>query len=205
MIENGPLLDIRWDRTARRAVLCCVAVLAAAWSGVTVDYVRQHLAFAAGERREAPPAPAARMEPDTLLLPSLGIAAPLQYVAHADERAFQEALQRGVVHYPGTALPGRPGNAYYFGHSSDYAWTAGEYKTVFALLPQIARGDEIVVSDAAGTPFRYHVVEKKVVSPKDLSVLDQGDGGTPLLTLQTSYPLGTALRRYIVVAELAAD
>src|SRR5438552_3712454 len=63
--------------------------------------------------------------PNLLLIPSLGIKAPVGYPEKTDENEFQNFLQNGVVHYPGTALPGQPGNVYIFGHSSDYIWSKG--------------------------------------------------------------------------------
>ena len=144
-------------------------------------------------------------EPNTLTIRDLGIVAPVIYINEKTETAYQAALQQGVVHYPGTAQPGEFGNAYIFGHSSDYAWAPGNYKTVFAKLPQIKAGTEIRVTDASGAMFRYKVIETKVVWPRDLSVLDQYNYERKMLTLQTSYPLGTALQRFIVVAELQED
>lgn len=141
-------------------------------------------------------------EPNRVIIAHLGIDAPLIYIDEHGEAAYQDALQHGVVHYPGTALPGQAGNVYIFAHSSDLAWAKGEYKTVFAKLPQMNNGDEIVLTGQDGVIYRYTVIERKVVGPKDLSVLDQGDGSRSLLSLQTSYPLGTALQRYIVIGEL---
>lgn len=141
-------------------------------------------------------------EPDLLEIPSLGISAPIVYVDKKDEAVYQAALKRGVVHFPGTALPGELGNAYIFGHSSDYAWNRSPYRAIFALLTEIKTGDEIRASDARGRIFVYRVTGTKVVSPKDLGVLDQQGNSKKILTLQTSYPLGTALRRFIVTAEL---
>ncbi len=138
-----------------------------------------------------------------LAIPRLGIDAPIVESAARSEEAFQRALQNGVVHFPDTALPGQPGNAYFFGHSSDYLWSAGAYKTVFAKLPSVRIGDEIEVTDASGTPYLYIVTGTKIVTPKDLSVLSQGDGVKKILTLQTSYPVGTAFKRFIVIAELS--
>jgi sortase A len=142
------------------------------------------------------------MEPNLLVIESLNIKVPIIYVEGKTEKIYQEALKNGVVHYPGTANIGELGNAYIFGHSSDYVWSKGEYKTIFALLPKIKTGDEIVASNQAGEKFIYKVIETKVIGPKDLSVLDQQQNKRRLLTLQTSYPLGTALKRFIVVAEL---
>ncbi len=141
-------------------------------------------------------------EPDHLWIDSLNISAPLKYVDEAKESVFQAALKDGVVHFPGTALPGQLGNAYYFGHSSDYPWSGGHYKTVFALLPKISTGAEIRITDSQGNLFTYVVTETKVVAPSDVSVLDQGNNQKKILSIQTSYPVGTALRRFVAIAEL---
>ena len=137
-----------------------------------------------------------------LAIPSLNLNVPLVYVDGTDEVTVQKGLENGVVHYLNTAMPGQFGNAYYFGHSSDYAFKKGKYKTVFAILPKIEVGAKIFVTDNTGKQFTYIVKEGKVVEAKDVSVLSQGDKTQKLLTLQTSWPLGTALKRYVVVAEL---
>ena len=142
------------------------------------------------------------IEPNLLIVEALAIRVPIQYVAVVDENKFQQALANGVVHYPGTAQVGEVGNAYIFGHSSDFPWKAGSYKTVFATLPKIKLGDQIVVSDRIGKKFIYEVKEAKIVSKDDLSVLDQRDYEKSWLTLQTSWPVGTALKRFVAVAEL---
>jgi LPXTG-site transpeptidase (sortase) family protein len=146
-----------------------------------------------------------RLEPDLLRIDRMGIAAPIQYVATSTEAVFQEALMDGVVHYPGTALPGEFGNVYIFGHSSDYRWSKGSYKTVFALLTKIKTGDDILITNHEGIPFHYIVNGTSIVSPTDVHVLDQQGNTKKLLTLQTSYPLGTALKRLIVTAEMATS
>jgi LPXTG-site transpeptidase (sortase) family protein len=139
---------------------------------------------------------------DKLAIPSLGLDVPLVYVNTTDEVTFQQGLEQGVVHYPSTAVPGERGNAYYFGHSSDYAFKKGSFKTVFAILPKIEIGAKVYATDHAGKQFVYTVTEKKIVSPQDVSVLSQGDRTEKFLTLQTSWPLGTALKRYVVICQL---
>lgn len=138
---------------------------------------------------------------DSLSIPSLGITAPIVYVNQISENLFQAALKTGVVHYPGTANPGQNGNCYIFGHSSDFTWSKGHYKTVFAVLPHIKLGSNIYISDQAGKTFTYVVSKTFVVSANDTSVLKQ-DQSQKILTLQTSWPLGTALERFIVQSEL---
>ena len=143
-----------------------------------------------------------RMEPDMLLIEHLGIKAPIVEAESNNETEFQKALSRGVVRYPNGARVGELGNVYIFGHSSDYLWKEGEYRTVFALLPKISVGDIIVASDQAGRVFRYTVRETKVISPNDTSVLSQYGRLERILTLQASYPVGTALKRFIVIAQI---
>ncbi len=141
-------------------------------------------------------------EANEIRIPSLDITAPIQYVSEVNEDVFQRALQDGVVHYPGTAEFGEIGNAYIFGHSSDMAFTAGDFKTVFALLPRIQKGAEIFVSNKEKQVFKYKVFDQFVAESTDVHLLEQNTDGKNILTVQTSYPIGTALKRYIVKAEL---
>jgi LPXTG-site transpeptidase (sortase) family protein len=143
-----------------------------------------------------------KIQPNLLIIDSLGLQAPIQYPTTTGETAFQAALINGVVHYPGTANPGELGNCYIFGHSSDYIWSKGHYKNVFAVLPQIKKSSDIVISDQQGNEFNYTVIASHEVATNDVSVLSQQNYQKKLLTLQTSYPVGTALARWIVVAEI---
>ncbi len=136
----------------------------------------------------------------TITVPSLGITVPLIFPRNNTETEIQLALQDGVAHFAGTALPGELGNVYVVGHSSDYVWVAGDYKNIFAKLPKLKIGADIFVK-FKNQDFLYKAIETRVVSARDLSVLDQ-PADRKLLTLQTSYPIGTALKRYVVVAEL---
>ncbi len=143
--------------------------------------------------------------PDMLWVPSLDIAAPVLYSQRAEETEFQQLLQSGVVHYPGTALPGQRGNAYIFGHSSDFVFAPGNYKTVFARLPEIGIGEFIRITGSDGALYEYVVIETRIVANTDTSVLRDQDPARARLTLQTSYPVGTALKRFLAIAELVAE
>ena len=159
------------------------------------------------ENQNPPSGTEEKGEPNKINIPSLGITAPIVQAQISEgqksstEKDFQEALKTGVVHYPGTADAGQLGNAYYFGHSSDLALKGGDYKTVFALLPHIEKGAEIIVSNQEGQMFRYIVTDSFVAASTDVHLLDQKEYKEKLLTLQTSYPIGTALKRWIVTAK----
>ncbi|MFA5134923.1 MAG: sortase [Patescibacteria group bacterium] len=155
-----------------------------------------------GDREVPERTPLGTAQPDYLWIPDRGIEAPVVYVNETTEEAFQKGLEGGVVHYPGTAVPGEPGNPYLFGHSSDYLWKAGDYKQVLKDLIDIPLETKVRITNHAGELFIFRVIETKIVGPKEVSVLDQQNYERVLLTLQTSYPLGTALKRYIAVCEL---
>lgn len=115
------------------------------------------------------------------------------------EEDVQAALHHGVVHYPGSARPGQAGNFFVTGHSSYYPWDDGLFKDVFARLNDLDIGDTYSVY-YGGDLHSYKVIEKKEVRPSDTSVLDQ-PAGRRLSTLMTCTPVGTTLRRLIIVAE----
>ena len=113
------------------------------------------------------------------------------------EQEIQEALRDGVVHYPGTAFPGEKGNIVITGHSSYFPWDPGRFKDVFALLHNIQIGDKIYMYYNQKR-YDYEVYETKVVLPNQVEVLTQG--GEDRLTLITCTPVGTNLKRLVVLA-----
>jgi LPXTG-site transpeptidase (sortase) family protein len=145
---------------------------------------------------------------DRLIIPKLTISVPLvspptTALLNQDweqvEKDIQDALQDGVVHYPGTARAGQAGNFFITGHSSYYPWSPGDYKTVFARLHELEEGDEYIVY-FQGDKHRYKIESKKEVKPTDVTVLDQ-PVDRRISTLMTCTPVGTTLRRLILVAQ----
>ncbi len=113
------------------------------------------------------------------------------------EKQIQEALRYGVVHFPGTAMPGEGGNVVITGHSSYFPWDPGRFKDVFALLHQVEVGDKVVVYHEQ-KKYEYIVSAKKVVKPSQVDVLTQN--GEDKLTLITCTPVGTDLNRLVITA-----
>ncbi len=112
-----------------------------------------------------------------------------------------KALEKGVVRYPQTALPNQSGNLFLTGHSSNYWWEKGKYKTVFALIGRLVVGDIIYVK-YDNQLYTYKVTGQKVVKPSNTSVLKPTS--TPTLSLMTCTPTGTSLLRRIVTARLVS-
>lgn len=133
-----------------------------------------------------------------IIIPKIGVQAPLVFPDTIDEQLVLRALQDGVVHYAGTAKPGENGNSVFFGHSSNDVWEKGNYKFVFVLLEKLVPGDQYEIHYQS-RKYVYTVEETRVVNPNDLSVLNQTS--TPYSTLITCTPPGTSWKRFIVKAK----
>jgi sortase A len=103
------------------------------------------------------------------------------------------ALNRGVGHIAGTALPGAVGNVALAAHRD----------TFFARLGELVPGNRIVLRTDGGVR-EYAVESAAVVGPKAVHVLDPSSDS--VLTLVTCYPfryVGAAPERYVVRASSA--
>jgi LPXTG-site transpeptidase (sortase) family protein len=147
-----------------------------------------------------PPAETIPDYPPKVFIPKLGVEAPL--FVDINPALIVEQLKQGVAQYSGTALPGEIGNSVIVGHSSDYIWSDGNYKNIFALLDKLVAGDQIIVQYKK-EKYIYAVESSKVVGPNELSVLKRTV--SPTLTLLTCYPVGTSRNRLIVTARLTSD
>ena len=109
------------------------------------------------------------------------------------EGAGARELRLGPGHIARTPLPGEGGNFAVAGHRD----------TFFRALRSI-RTNDIVHVKVRDQEFAYRVVSTRIVSPKDVQVLDPDPSGKESLTLVTCYPfsfVGSAPMRFIVRAD----
>jgi len=100
-----------------------------------------------------------------------------------------EDLSKNLVQYPGTALPGKNGNAVIFGHSIlPIFYNPKNYMAIFSTLPTLKNGDEIFV-EYDGISFKYKVEEIFEIFPTDIQILEQNNSDS-FLTLVTCTPPG---------------
>jgi LPXTG-site transpeptidase (sortase) family protein len=145
-----------------------------------------------------------------VIIPKLGKNIPLvnvenQKVGNAKDwnKIFETELEKGVIKYPGSANPGEPGNAFVFGHSSNFPWIKGDYNEVFAMLDKLSFGDEMIVYFKQ-KKYVYVVREKHVIKPGYVNAM-KGKEESKQLTLMTCWPIGTTLNRLIVMGELKEE
>lgn len=150
------------------------------------------------------PAASTKVGPEPrVVIPKINVDAPVVYdVPSLEENVIQDKLRGGVVHYPipgANSVPGQRGNTVLLGHSSNDVFDDGAYKFVFVQLDKLNVGDSFYLHYGE-TRYTYSVKEKKVIMPNEVSQLII-DSETPLATLVTCTPPGTALKRLVVIAE----
>ena len=144
-------------------------------------------------------APAVDRNLSEIIVPSIGVKAPVIYEPSANNTNIAYDLRSGVVHYGTTALPGEKGNVAIFGHSSGVAWAPGNYKFIFTLLDKLKPGQQVTLY-YQGVRYVYVVTDSVVVAPNDMKVLDS-NGTQSQLSLITCTPVGTSKNRLVVHAK----
>lgn len=139
-----------------------------------------------------------------LIIKKFNIKAPIIPVNQLDLNLVYKKLKEGVVLFPQSDIPGK-GYSVIIGHSSQYPWQEGNYKTVFSLLSELEKGDKIyVIWENKGLVFE--VDDKQIFLP-------WSEGGQttemvfpkekrPILILQSCWPAGVAKKRIAVKSYL---
>lgn len=140
--------------------------------------------------------------PGRLQVPSLKIDAPILW--SSDPKNFDKDLQSGVVHYPGTALPGQIGTAYISGHSSNYIWAKGNYNHIFTYLGNLADNAsfQVTVTQKNGKQaiLHYVVTGRQEYAPDDIAQFQ--NRGDSTVALSTCWPVGSTAKRLVVFGKV---
>ena len=137
-----------------------------------------------------------------LFIPRLNIRTPLVWTK--DVTTMDNDLTKGVIHYPGSSLPGEKGIMYVSGHSSDYFWKNNAYGRIFRNINDLQFEDKlyIFITDKTGNQlsYEYRVSAKNIYKPDDP---DQFSGNEKsVINLATCWPVGSQKERYVVSATL---
>lgn len=139
----------------------------------------------------APPADPYAYEPHVVLgtieIPRLGLFLPL------NQGISLMSIDRGPSHWPGTALPGEPGNTVVAGHRVTHG---GPFRNI----DQLQSGDSVIFT-VDGRRSTYVVTGSDVVTPDAMHIVDQTP--EPTATLFACHPPGSAKYRYVVRLALA--
>ena len=100
-------------------------------------------------------------------------------------------LDKGVGHWPGTAMPGHVGNVVLGGHRVS---KQKPFRNIDLLVP----GDEIYLTTNEGT-FVYAVTGNQIIEPTDTWIINQSESAT--LTLFACHPPHSTKQRIAVYAD----
>ena len=136
-----------------------------------------------------------------IIIPKINVQIPVDYSQTTiNDSDIESGLDNGIVHYPTTEKPGQNGNAAFFGHSSNNIFNKGKYKFAFVLLHELVPGDTFYIT-YSGKTYIYKVIDKKIVAPDAVEVLNDIPGKTATASLITCDPPGTTLHRLVVIGE----
>ena len=143
-----------------------------------------------------------KSKPARLDIPTNNISVPVTWTK--DVKDFDADLKNGVVHYPGTAMPGEIGTAYISGHSSGYLWDKSPYKQVFAVLGQVKDGTSFTITatqnNGKTVKFNYIVERRGEFAANDQAqFVSTADS---MVALSTCWPVGTTASRLVLFAKL---
>ena len=113
-----------------------------------------------------------------------------------NEGTDSRTLKEGPGFFTGSAFPGETGTCVVAGHRTTYG-------APFSRLDELEEGDEIIIETTGKEEFTYIVTGQEVVLPTDLSVLEDTD--YPSLVLSTCTPEYFATRRLIIFARIAGQ
>lgn len=133
-------------------------------------------------------APEPVVEIGRIEIPAVGLAQPLF------DGVTLHNIDRGPSHWPGTAMPGQPGNTVVAGHRVTNS-------RPFRNLDALTTGDEVIF-EVGGTRSVYHVVDSLTVRPDDVWIANQTPASTG--TLYACHPPGSQAFRFVVRLILAA-
>jgi LPXTG-site transpeptidase (sortase) family protein len=84
-------------------------------------------------------------EENRITISVLDITALVVEAGGTTEKEYREALDRGVIHFPGTPYPGEEGMTILLGHSAPPGWPKIKHDWVFTDINNLKEGDEIEV------------------------------------------------------------
>ncbi len=135
-----------------------------------------------------------------IIIPEIDVNSPVIFPKSIDNDALNNSLLKGIVHYPGSALPGEKGSVFLFGHSTGLTIVHNKSFEIFNRLKDLRTGD-IVQIQSGNQEYRYRVLSMKIAKA-DEAVIDLNSKEQKLV-LSTCRIFGRDVKddRFIVEAE----
>lgn len=177
--------------------------------GVEKEKTVEELLSAVWQRYKPEPKIEYVEKPDSIEIPKIQITSPLVFVPEGEAEntspaALKKYLDRGVLHYPGSPLPGEQGQVVILGHSAPVGWLQIKYDWVFSKIDKLDKGDKVVI---------YYNNHEYVYRVQRTVFLEKGEDlpdslltkSRYMLVLISCWPPGKDSRRIAVEAELITN
>jgi sortase A len=183
---------IERHRAAVHALVESVAHLPRAATATTAPPAAPTEAVALSDGASSTPIPARAGLPTLgrIMIPAIGLDQPLY------EGIAQYFIDAGPTHWPGTALPGAPGNLVIAGHRTTHTHP-------FYAIANLHPGDSIIIRTNGGRTYTYRVDQQFVVPNTALWIKDPLPGFR--MTIFTCHPIGSSAERLVTRATLVAS
>lgn len=137
-------------------------------------------------------------EEQRIVIPAIGVNAPIVIPPTTDATVMNLALMKGVVKYPSPHYAGEEGNILFFGHSSGLHNVQNKNFQVFNDIKKLEKGDVIKIRSSE-REYIYIVTSVSVKPANDAKIELETTGKK--LTLSTCDVFGNLEDRYIVEAD----
>jgi LPXTG-site transpeptidase (sortase) family protein len=137
---------------------------------------------------------------NSLEIPKIEVSAPLIVAEDLSQKYLDNELDRGVVIFPNSVLPGEIGQTIILGHSAPPNWPKINYDGVFSRIAELEEKDEIVLY-FNNQKYIYYV-DEKIFLEKGEEIPDNLNGTDSALLLISCWPPGKNIRRIVIEAKL---
>jgi len=134
----------------------------------------------------------------TIEISKISVSSPIVFLKQEDNN-YDKALREGVLLYPSSSLPGKPGITIILGHSAPENYPDINYDTVFSNINNLVKGDKVVIN--FNNKKYVYLVQRKYIIEKGGELLTKPEDNKNTLVLLSCWPPGRNLKRIAVEAK----
>ncbi len=136
---------------------------------------------------------------NSLEIPKIGVKAPL-IISNNQEGNLEKELNRGVVVFPESVLPGKDGQTIILGHSAPNNWPKINYDSIFSKISELKEEDEIVIY--FNNRKYVYFVNEKIFLKQGEEIPDSSTASENELLLISCWPPGKNIQRILIKSKL---
>ncbi len=137
---------------------------------------------------------------NSIEIPAIGLESSLVLAQSVNDN-FRKLLDKGVVHYPTSVMPGSQGQTIILGHSAPPGWPKIKHDWVFTKLNNLKEGDQVVIN-FNHQRIVYSVVGKVIIDKGEELPVNPLTNSDNVLVLLSCWPPGKNIQRIAVEAKL---